>query len=159
MSRSARVLIDNIAYHVIARGNQRQTVLKCEEDFNRYLKILQKYKNKFKAKLYAYCLMSNHVHLVVDPADKALLNKMMHGINLSYAMFFNYKYKRCGHLWQDRYKSLIVQKDDYLINCISYIECNPIRAKICQRAEEYPWSSYKARVFGEKNKLIDEITF
>ena len=103
--------------------------------------------------------MNNHVHLLVDPFEKIDLIKMMHGVNFYYAMWFNYKYKKCGHLWQDRYKSYLVQKDDYLINCMTYIEYNPLRANLCTRAEEYLWSSYNARIYGKKNVLLDNIVF
>jgi putative transposase len=101
--------------------------------------------------------MSNHVHLLLAPeARPADLSKLMHGLAMSYAMYFNYKYKKCGHLWQNRYKNFIVQKDDYLINIMSYIEYNPVRANICSRAELYPWSSYQARTIGASDKLFDE---
>ena len=82
----------------------------------------------------------------------------MHGINLSYAQYFRYRYKSVGHFWQDRYKSYVIQKDEYLINCISYIEYNPVRAKIALRPEDYDWSSYRARILGEKNSLLDELS-
>ena len=155
MARTARILMNNASYHLITRGSRRENVFLDEDDFNRYLHTLWKYKKKFSSKIYAYCLMSNHVHLLVDPLDHANLNKFMHALNLSYAMYFNYKYKKCGHLWQNRYKSFVVQNDEYLINVISYIEYNPIRANICQRAEDYLWSSYRYRVLGENNKILD----
>jgi len=81
----------------------------------------------------------------------------MHEINLSYAQYFQYKYRKIGHFWQDRYKSYVIQKDKYLINCISYIEHNPVRAKIVARPEEYNRSSYRARILGGKDKLLDPI--
>ena len=81
----------------------------------------------------------------------------MHGLNMSYAMYFNYKYETVGHLWQDRYKSFVIQKDGYFLSCISYIEDNPVRAEIVSCPENYPWSSYKARVLGKTNGLLDPI--
>jgi len=155
MARSSRLLMRNSSYHIITRGIRRDNIFLCDGDFEKYLSCLWKYKNKFNINIYAYCLMSNHVHILTDPADPVNLKKMMHGLNLSYATYFNYKYKKCGHLWQNRYKSSLVQKDDYLINVISYIEYNPIRANICTRAEDYPWSSYRSRVLGENNKILD----
>jgi len=98
--------------------------------------------------------MNNHVHLVLETQ---LLSKFMHGINLSYAQYFKYKHRRVGHFWQDRYKSFVVTKDEYLLNCISYIEYNPVGAHLVLRPEHYIWSSYKARVLGEHDKLLDNL--
>lgn len=151
-----RVLIKGAAYHVVMRGNQRQNVFKEEEDYLRYLKLVKKYKNKHKARIYAYCLMTNHIHLLIDPENSETLKKIMHGISLSYSKYFNYKYKKCGHLWQARYKNYVVQKDDYLINTAAYIEMNPLRAKICQRLEDYRWCSYSARTLGKSDEVLDD---
>jgi putative transposase len=89
--------------------------------------------------------------------ESDLLAKFMHGINLSYAQYFRYRYGSVGHFWQDRYKSYVIQKDEYLINCISYIEYNPVRARIALRPEDYEWSSYGARILGEKSRLLDDL--
>lgn len=156
MPRQARLILDNVCYHIITRGNQQQAVFKDEDDFNKYMKFLLKYKNRYKFKLYGWCLMENHVHLIIE-SDQLI--KTMHGISLSYAQYFKNKYDLMGHFWQDRYKSFVMQKDDYLINCISYIEYNPIRANLVSRPEEYPWSSYSARALGRNNNsLLDPIT-
>ena len=155
MSRSARLILDNVCYHVITRGNQRQQVFLKDEDFLRYLGILIKYKKKYDFAVYGYCLMSNHVHLLIDLDNKDNLAKAMQGINQSYTRYFNFRYKKSGHLWQGRFKSLIVHKDEYLLSCIKYIELNPIRAKIIDNPLEYQWSSYKTRTVGTKNVLLD----
>lgn len=153
-----RVLIDQAAYHIVIRGNQRQKAFKHDDDYSKYLKLLKKYKNRYKAKIYAYCLMTNHIHLLIDPEDKYTLNKIMHGISMSYAKYFNYKYRKCGHLWQNRYKNYVIQKDQYLINCATYIEMNPVKANMCQRPEDYPWSSYAARTLGKPDEILDDYT-
>ncbi len=154
MPRQARLLLDNGCYHVITRGNQRQTIFKEQDDFNIYLELLYRYKKRYNSKIYGFCLMNNHVHLVME-SDK--LSKAMHGINLSYAQYFKYKYRTIGHFWQDRYKSFVIQRDRYIINCITYIEYNPVRAEIVSRPEDYPWSSYTARILGKSNKLLDSV--
>jgi len=154
MPRQARLILDNVCYHIITRGNQRQTVFRENMDCRTYFKLISKYKERYKFKIYGWCLMNNHVHLVIE---SEFLSKVMHAIDLSYAQYFKYKYKTIGHFWQDRYKSYVIQKDKYLINCISYIEYNPIRAKIALRPEDYEWSSYRARILGEDNRLLDEI--
>ena len=159
MPRTARFLLDNGIYHIISRGNQKQILFVDNEDYQKYLTFLKRYKTKYVVKLYAYCLMKNHIHLVVHFSDKKSINKMMHGINMSYAKWFNYRYIKCGHVWQDRYKSFPMLKDDYLLNCLSYVEQNPVKDSICLRAEEYPWSSYRARLLGEKDSLIDALSW
>ena len=96
--------------------------------------------------------MKNHVHMLLD-SDK--LSSFMHGLNLSYAQYFQFKYKTTGHIWQDRYKSFVIQKDIYLLNCITYIEYNPLRANIVLKPENYRWSSYSARILGKKRTILD----
>jgi len=155
MPRMARLILDNVCYHIVTRGNEKKTVFRDENDFKEYMKFVSRYKDRYSCRIYGWCFMNNHAHMVVESKS---LSKFMHGINLSYAKYFRYKYKGAGHLWQDRYKSFVIQKDEYLINCISYIEYNPVRAKIVLRPEDYPWSSYRSRIFGEKEKLLDQLT-
>lgn len=155
MSRGARILLENVCYHVIVRGNQKQRVFIEEEDYKRYLRLLEKYKIKYRFELYGYCLMPNHIHLILDPREPHDLTKTMQGLNLSYSIWFNSKYEKVGHLWQDRFKSMIIQKDKYLIACINYIEANPVRGGIAKDLIGYRWSSYKARFFGSKGNLLD----
>jgi len=154
MPRQARLILDNVCYHIITRGNQKNIIFRDENDYKTYLKLVSRYKEKYKFKIYGWCLMNNHVHMVMQ---SEYLSKAMHGLNLSYAQYFRYRYKSVGHFWQDRYKSYIIQKDEYLINCISYVEYNPVRAKISLRPEDYCWSSYRARILGKKNMLLDEL--
>lgn len=156
MPRQARLILDNVCYHILTRGNQKQIVFVDEKDNNKYMNILIKYKKRYKFKLYGWCLMNNHVHLVIE-SDK--LAKLMHGINLSYALYFKRKYNVVGHFWQDRYKSFIITKDKYLINCINYIEHNPIRANIVSKPDAYLWSSYRVRILGKTNEVLDPIIF
>lgn len=160
MPRVGRVFIENACYHIITRGNQRQTVFYNEEDFNHYLKLIHKYKLRHGCLIYSYCLMNNHTHLVVEsPLGLRAMSSFMHGLSQSYAMRFNSKYKRVGHLWQNRYKDFVVLKDEYLLNLISYIELNPVRANLVKGPEDYAWSSYRWRVLGDENILLDRVQF
>ena len=153
MPRQARLVLENVCYHVITRGNQKNTVFRDEDDYRQYLKLLARYKARFASKIYGWCLMNNHVHIVMESGS---LSRLMHGLNLSYAQYFLYKYKTIGHFWQDRFKSYVIQKDQYLLNCITYIEHNPVRAKIALRPEDYEWSSYNMRILGKDgNELLD----
>ncbi|OGX40607.1 MAG: hypothetical protein A2984_02705 [Omnitrophica WOR_2 bacterium RIFCSPLOWO2_01_FULL_41_12] len=156
MLKYGRLILDNIYYHVISRGNQKQNVFLQECDFEKYLKLLQRYKRKYKFRLYAWSLMPNHVHLILDVNKPAELAKIMQGINLSYARWFNKKYNKVGHLWQGRYKSMIMEKDKYVLDCINYIEMNPVRANIKQTPIDYAWTSYRSRVLGAKTYLLDQ---
>lgn len=156
MPRGARLVIDNACYHIITRGINKMSIFRDELDYGKYLALVKKYKEKFDFMLYGWCLMNNHVHMLMESNN---LSKVMHSIDLSYAQYFRYKYKGAGHFWQDRFKSYVIQKDAYLINCITYIEYNPIRAKIVLRPEDYRWSSYSARILGNSNYigLLDQL--
>lgn len=155
MPRTARVTIENGCYHIITRGNQKQRVFEDYGDYEKYLKLLTKYKNKYRFKFYCFCLMPNHVHLIIEVNNASLLNKIMRSLNLSYTLYFNLKHNKVGHLWQDRFKSKIIGKDAYLIECINYIEANPVRASLCSHLTEYRWSSYNLR--NSKNNLLDNL--
>jgi putative transposase len=143
----------------MSRGNRKQQVFIETDDYRKYLSLMRKYKYKYPTRIYAYCLMPNHVHLMLDPEKCNTLARFMHGVNTSYSKWFNEKYEKIGHLWQDRYKSYVIQKDDYLIDCLNYIEYNPVRSKIALRPNEYSWSSYQARILGEKgeDKILNAI--
>jgi len=154
MPRTAQFTIENGYYHIITRGNQKQIVFKEGADYATYLNILNKYRKRHKARLYCYCLMPNHVHLLLEISKPQTLRKFMSGLNLSYTIYFNAKYNKVGHLWQDRYISRLIHKDSYLLDCISYIETNPIRANLVQDITTYPWSSYTAKM-DQNNKMLD----
>ena len=157
MPRTARIAPKEHVYHILTRGNNRQDIFKDERDFKKYIEILKRYKANYKFKLYHYVLMRNHVHLVVETTEKGgSLAEIMKVINLSYAQYYKNKYKHTGHFWQDRYKSIIISKDDYLLACGSYVELNPVRAKIVADPKDYRWSSYNAYAYSKKDVLIDE---
>ena len=155
MTRIARIAMDNAVYHIITRGNQKQTVFREQRDYTEYLSRLEFYKKKYAFKLYSFCLMPNHVHLIIEVDVNSKLNKIMRGLNLSYTLYFNFKYKTVGHLWQDRFKSKIIEKDAYLLGCINYIDANPLRAGLTSNIEEYAWSSYAFRK--KESALLDDM--
>jgi len=120
-------------FHILTRGNNRQDVFRDETDYHKYLEILNRYKEKYQFKLYHYVLMKNHVHLVLEPqAEGGSLMEIMKGINLSYAQHYKRKYHHVGHFWQDRFKSILISRDQYLLACGSYVELNPVRAGIAK---------------------------
>src|SRR3989338_4185088 len=157
MPRTARIAPKEYIYHTLTRGNNRQDIFREQSDYEKYREILQKYKAKYKFKLYHYVFMTNHIHLVIEPKKEGgSLAEIMKGINLSYAQYYKYKYKHIGHFWQDRYKSIIISKDTYLLACGSYVELNPVRAKIVEDPKGYKWSSYNTYAYGKKDPLTDE---
>jgi len=157
MPRTARVAPKEHVYHVLTRGNNRQDVFEDEDDFRKYLDILLRYKEKYRFTLYHYVMMTNHVHLVMEPSEGGGgLSEIMKGINLAYARHYKRKYSHIGHFWQDRYKSIIISKDEYLLACGSYVELNPVRAKMVEEPQDYSWSSYWVYGYGKKDALVDE---
>ena len=157
MPRTARIAPRDYVYHILTRGNNRQNIFKEEDDFIKLVEILKKYKEKYQFKLYHYVLMTNHVHLVMEATKEGgELSQIMKGINLSYAQYFKTKYKHTGHFWQDRFKSILISKDEYLLACGSYVELNPVRARMVKEPKEYQWSSYKANAYGNGDDLLDD---
>ena len=157
MPRQARIAPKEYVYHILTRGNSRQDTFKDDRDYEKYLQILKRYKEKYKFRLYHYALMRNHVHLVIKTTERGgNLSEIMKGINLSYAHHFKRRYRHIGHFWQDRYKSIIISKDNYLLSCGSYVELNPVRAKVVEYPKDYRWSSYNVYAYGRGDNIIDE---
>jgi len=159
MPRIARAIASGFPHHVVQRGNNKDQVFFDREDRRRYLSLLQKYAEKGNAPVLAYCLMSNHVHLLIRPTSEASLDKMMQGLTLCYTQHTNRKYGRTGRLWESRYHSCIVEQERYLWTTARYIEQNPVRARMAERAEEYLYSSARAHATGKKDLVLGEELF
>ena len=157
MPRTARVAPPEQVYHILTRGNNRQEIFKSDQDYQEYKKIVQRYKAKYDFWLYHYVLMTNHVHLVLETTQRGgSLSDIMKGINLSYAQYYKSRYNHIGHFWQDRYKSILISKDEYSLACGSYAELNPVRAHLVKDPKDYRWSSYNGYAFGRGDPIIDE---
>jgi len=124
MPRTSRIKGFDAIYHIMSRSISEVNLFKEDDDKKKYLEIIKDYKKLYQFKVYAYCLLSNHVHMIID-VNGADISKIMHSINFKYALYFNRKYNRHGHLFQDRFKSKIVTDDKYLINLSAYIHNNP----------------------------------
>ena len=159
MPRPPRLLLARSYYHIITRGNNQNEVFKSDVDYYYYLKLLKKYKNELPFDLYHYCLMPNHVHLLIKTRKSDDFSLFMKKINLAYYHYYHRKYGWVGHFWQDRFRSQPVGKDDYFIQCGKYIEFNPMRAGIVRKPEEYGFSSYNYYAFGEGDDLLAEDIF
>lgn len=142
MTRPLRFEIEGGVYHITARGNEQNDIFVDENDKRKFVTLLSELPRRYKVKIHAYVLMSNHYHLLLE-TPKGNISKAMHYLNVSYTVYFNRRYKRSGHLFQGRYKSIVIEKDSYLISVSRYIHLNPVRAGIVKKPEEYKWSSYK----------------
>jgi putative transposase len=159
MPRSARLVIPNHPHHIIHRGHNRQPVFMSDDDYLYYLDNLQEWKTKLQCKLYSFCLMTTHVHLILDPGEnEANLAKLMKRVAGRQTRYVNKLEKRTGTLWEGRYKSSPISADSYLMACCRYIELNPVRAFLVDHPGSYQWSSYAEKT-GGTNKMVDADPF
>ena len=140
MARRARERCESNTYHVMLRGINRQQIFLDQEDNQRFLEVLEQCREISGFRLFAYCLMGNHVHLLLRACEEPL-EQVMKRIGTRYVVWYNKKYSRTGHLFQDRYRSEAVTDDAYCLTVIRYILNNPVKAGMCRRAEDYRWSS------------------
>ncbi|MDP3703704.1 MAG: transposase [Candidatus Omnitrophota bacterium] len=154
MPRTARIVIDGGTYHVLTRGNNGQPVFHGDPDFQRYLQVLSTYAREHQLKVYHFVLMPNQVHLVFEVARGESLSKAMLGLNLTYALYYRKRHRYSGHLWQGRFKSLLIDPERHLLACGRYVELNPVRTGLVTDPTAYPWSSYRAYAEGVDTPLL-----
>ena len=155
MPRSARIIVPDVPHHLIQRGNRRQDVFFSEEDKAFYLNLLYKWSHIGGVSILAYCLMNNHVHFVAVPWRTESLAVAFGETHKRYTQTINARHGWKGFLWQGRFISFPMD-DPYLYRAIRYVELNPVRAKIVDRAEGYPWSSARAHILGEDHVLLGQ---
>ncbi len=154
MPRQRRKLGESKTYHIMIRGNERKNLFIDNEDKVRFLDTLYEKNKEKNYEVLAYCIMDNHVHLLIDEGRDEIA-RIMKRINVSYAYYFNKKYKRVGHLFQDRFKSEVIDSDSYLLSAARYIHRNPVKAAITSEAAQYEWSSYNSYV--RQNTYLNSI--
>jgi len=160
MSRQARVIVPNYPHHVLQRGHNKQVVFAEKDDYEYYLNNLLEAKRLFGVQVYAYCLMTNHVHLLLNPGEQSeQLGRFMKFIAGRQTRYVNRLEGRTGTLWAGRFKSSPVEGEVYLLACCRYIERNPVRAKMVLFPEAYEWSSYQDKIGLRENSLIDPDPF
>lgn len=142
MARIRRLFIKSIPQHIVQRGNNHMPVFFASDDYEQYLDFLNDALEKHDVLLHAYCLMPNHVHLLMTPETSDGIPRVLQDLGRRYVRFINYKYERSGTLWEGRYHSCLVESENYLLDCYRYIELNPVRNKIVGKPQEYIWSSY-----------------
>ena len=143
MSRPLRIEFAGALYHITSRGNARQEIYADDEDRERFLAVLAEASEQHRWRCHAYCLMSNHYHLLVETLE-ATLSAGMRAVNGVYTQSYNCRHSRVGHLFQGRFKAILVERESYLLELARYIVLNPVRARMVRYASEWPWSSYRA---------------
>ena len=153
MARLARVVVPGIPHHITQRGNRRQQTFFGEEDFALYLRLLSRWSSKFGTEVWAYCLMPNHVHLILIPSFLGGLCRSVGETHRRYTAQINSREGWRGHLWQGRFSSYPMD-ERHLLAAARYVELNPVRAGIVVRAEDYPWSSARAHICGRDDAVV-----
>ena len=154
MARKRRLHYKGALYHVICRGNNREVVFKEDQDKFEYLNLIKKYKERHDFKLYAYCIMDNHVHMLIEVKDVPL-SRIMQGIQQSYTQRYNIRHNRVGHVFEQRYKGILCDKEGYLFQLIRYIHYNPVKAGL-EQGIHYKWSSHSHYLdYRSSRALID----
>jgi putative transposase len=155
MPRIARIVIPGVAHHIVQRGSRRLQTFFSEQDFKLYKQILKYWIDKEGIQIIAYCLMSNHIHLVAIPATSSSFHKGIGRAHLRYSKYINLQQGWTGHLWQERFYSCPLD-DEHLFEAIRYVELNPVEAKVVTKPDDYVWSSARHRVSQQKDALITD---
>lgn len=154
MPRQARKKSESGIYHIMLRGINKQEIFEDEEDFQKFLQVLKDCKTISEFKLYGYCLMGNHIHLLIH-FQKEPIEMVLKRIGSRFVYWYNYKYRRTGHLFQDRYKSEPVEDDSYFLTVLRYIHQNPVKAGICNKISDYRFSSFSEYSRGDSQGIVD----
>ncbi|MBD3868800.1 MAG: transposase [Acidobacteria bacterium] len=157
MARQHRIILPNLPHHVVHRGHNRDVIFNSNSDFNTYLSYMKIFRDLLAVKIYSFCLMPNHVHLIIDPGETpASISLFMMRLAGRYTWHKNTRRGRRGTLWDGRFRSNPVQSDRYLQTCCRYVEMNPVRANIVDHPSRYRWSSFRERIGLTTEKWLDE---
>jgi len=154
MARLARLNLPGIPQHIVQRGNNRQACFFTEQDYTVYLSKLKEYSQKYNVAVHSYILMTNHVHLLATPREGNGVSRLIQSLGRYYVRYVNQTYGRSGTLWEGRYKSTLIDSDNYFLVVSRYIELNPVRAQMVKHPAEYPWSSYQNNAEGRSIELL-----
>ncbi|MDP2071226.1 transposase [Methylotenera sp.] len=156
MARLPRYNVIDQPQHIILRGNNRSIIFVGDDDYRFFLTCLHDAASQHGCSIYAYVLMTNHVHLLMSPHEENSISKTMQSVGRRYVQYFNYLQQRTGTLWEGRYKSTLIDSEAYLLRCYRYIELNPVRANMVAQPIDYAWSSYANHAEGKENVLLTE---
>lgn len=154
MSRKPRLEYPGGVYHLIQRGNNKEFIFRAMDDKKYLLDLIKEYREIMEFELYGYVIMGNHYHLIIRITETPLRD-IMHRINNKFSRHYNQKHKRSGHVFENRYKGILVMDDKYLLSLLRYVHQNSVSAKICDNVEDYIWSSDKNYRFNDKNGIVD----
>jgi len=154
MPRRARLSVPGIPWHIIQRGNNRSACFYADEDYSRYLDTLKEQAAKYGCLVHAYVLMTNHVHLLLTPEKETSASLLMKHLGQCYVQYVNRTHRRSGTLWEGRFRSCLIQSEDYVLACYRYIELNPVRANMVNHPRDYRWSSYRVNAEGKQCELV-----
>ena len=158
MPRLARNTLEGKQFiHVMVQGINKEKIFLTEREKLEYVKLLNTYKDEYDIKIIAYCVMNNHVHILINTGNIENLTKYMHNVNTSYGIYYNKNNKRVGYVYRDRFKTQTINNEKHLYNCIIYIHNNPVKANICKNANEYRFSSYKKFLYKDNEDLMIKI--
>ena len=156
MPRTRRIALAHHPHHIVQRGHNRKNVFRTEKDRITYLETLKEFREKLGLRVYGYCLMTNHVHLIIDPGiDPTNLSLIMKRLAGRHTRRINRLERKTGTSWEGRFKCSPIESDRYLLACTRYVDLNPVRAKMIRLPQDYPWSSYRARIGLEPCDWLD----
>ena len=154
MPRFPRNYLKTSFFHVMSQGINKNFIFEDSIDIKFYIKNMYEIKDKYNVKIIAYCIMNNHVHMLLETAGVENLSKYMHCLNTRFGQYYNKKYKRVGYVFRDRYKAEGIYSEKQLYNCVKYIYDNPVKAEICKKPEEYKFSNYKKIDFIDDGEYV-----
>jgi len=154
MARLPRLSLPGIPQHVLQRGHNHLPSFFHSDDYELYLEYLSDAVEKYRVVVHAYCLMPNHVHLLMTPEEKYGISRVLQDLGRRYVRQINIQYQRCGTLWEGRYHACLIEDSDYLLKTYRYIERNPVRAGLANHPQDYNWSSYHSNARGRPSYLI-----
>jgi len=154
MARKPRMYLPGVPAHVVQRGNNRAACFFTGADYGYYLECLSQGMKRYGVVLHAYCLMTNHVHLLMTPRSETSISRTLQHVGRLYVAYVNRRYRRSGTLWEGRHKASLIDAERYLLTCYRYIELNPVRAGMVSSPDAYPWSSYRWHAWGNPDSYI-----
>jgi putative transposase len=159
MPRKPRLFFPNQPVHIVKRGHNRDPIAARKTDYQYFVECLASACHEYGVALHAWVLMTNHIHLLASPATEESIPKMMQWLGGHYARYFNRCYRRTGSVWEGRYKTSLIDSDNYLLKCYRYIELNPVRAGMVNHPGQYPWSSYRENTGTKRlNKQVSDLS-
>src|SRR5262245_56622646 len=154
MARPLRPIADGLIYHAINRGNNRNAVFADDGDFRALLRAQGQTQLRYPFRLYAYCLLSNHFHLLLQPLPGQSISRILQSLTVAHTWRYHRRHGSVGHVWQGRFKSPVIEEDEHFLVVMRYIGANPLRARMVGDLADYPWSSYGAHGLGRPNGLL-----